>query len=403
MNTHYTAAVLQQAIMKARPWTPTALILRISNMLPEIQPAFMDLVGVINDVESPSAYLFEAVRKIRKTLPLYLRIIFYLAEKIAPRCVADPILSFVINKMIVPFFIVVDEKAYVKTKKQHEKYGAKIILDIVGEAAHLPSDASIYMESYKHVMRTFSGGKLAVKPSSLVAASEFEKNSYEENKELLKTKLAELFTEAKETGTAVTVDAEEYFQWCHLTEEAFLETVLEERFRDMPNEVGIALQTYRKDAYASALTILDAAKKRGNHIRVRVVKGAYWGEEHTVAARLGKDFPLFEHQKETDAMFDAVVSLLMNNREYIHTSPATHNAKQIAHAIRSAKGDFTNFAFEVLIGMGESILRVLCKLGVPVLVYCPLIRIHGCIKEGMRYLLRRLDEVAKSSHVLKNV
>ena len=60
-------------------------------------------------------------------------------------------------------------------------------LDIAGEEAHLPSDADTYLESYIYAMRTFDG-KIAVKPSSLIPASVFEKNTYEENKELLKEK-----------------------------------------------------------------------------------------------------------------------------------------------------------------------------------------------------------------------
>ena len=397
-----TTEELQRAIMKSRPWVPTALILRVSNMFPEIQPAFMDLITVIDDVPNPSAYLYESLRKLGDKLEWYLRAVFYLAEKIVPDMLVNAILRFVVDIILIPYFEIVNEKAFINAKTKYKKDGSKIILDIVGEAAHTEADANTYMESYKYVIRRF-GGKMAIKPSSLIAASVFEKNTYEQNKELLKEKFAELFTVAKEDGTAITVDAEEYFQWCKLTEEAFLETVLDERFRDMKNEVGIALQTYRKDAFESAFKIIDAAKKRGNPIRVRLVKGAYWGAEHEIAEKLGKEFPLFETQRRTDEMFDLVVAFLMVHREHIHVSPATHNAKHIAFAINNANGDFLDFEFEILTGMGESIRRALCKLGVPVSVYCPLIRKGGTPKEGMKYLIRRLDEVAKSSHVLKNV
>jgi RHH-type proline utilization regulon transcriptional repressor/proline dehydrogenase/delta 1-pyrroline-5-carboxylate dehydrogenase len=393
---------LQRAIMKSRPWVPTALILRISNMFPEIQPAFMDLITVIDDVPNPAAYLYESLRKPGNKLEWYLQAVFYLAEKIVPDMLVNAILRFVVDVILIPYFEIVNEAAFAKAKEKYKKDGSKIILDIVGEAAHTEADANTYMESYKYVIRQF-GGKMAIKPSSLIAASVFEKNTYEQNKELLKEKLAELFTVAKENGTAITVDAEEYFQWCKLTEEAFLETVLDERFHHMPNEVGIALQTYRNDVYSSAKNILNAAKKRGNPIRVRVVKGAYWGAEHEIAWNLGETYPLFETQTQTDDMFNMIVAFFLSNREYIHVSPATHNAKHIAFAINHANGDFTNFEFEVLTGMGESIRRALCKLGVPVSVYCPLIRKGGTPKEGMKYLIRRLDEVAKSSHVLKNV
>ncbi|MCX6739582.1 MAG: proline dehydrogenase family protein [Candidatus Parcubacteria bacterium] len=398
----YPTQFLQRAIMEARPLTPTALILRMSNLIPEIQPAFMDLVAVINDVPNPAQYLYKAIHEIWDTLPKYLQVIFTLAEKLAPDFLVNMILRFVVNKLLVPYFLVVDEKSYRETKAKYLKDGSDVILDIVGEEAHLPENAETYMRSYKYVMKTFTG-KMAVKPSSLIPASEFEKNTYEQNKTLLKEKFAELFTAAKESGTPIMIDAEEYFKWCKLTEEAFFETVFDERFRTMKNEVGIALQTYRKDAFSSALKILEVARERKNPIRVRVVKGAYWGAEHEIAEKLGVPFPLFETQEETDDMFDLVITLLLKYRKHIHVSPATHNAKHIAFAINEARGDYKNFEFEVLTGMGESIRRALCAIGVPVSVYCPLIRKGGTPKEGMAYLIRRLDEVAKSSHVLKNV
>ena len=390
----YTTEFLQQAIIKARPWAPTAIILRISNLFPEIQPAFMDLITVIDEVPNPAVYLYKALKKLGDKVEWYIRAVFWLAEKIVPDCIVNAILRFVVDVILIPYFEIVNERAFKKAQEKYKADGSKIILDIVGEAADSEEKAKMYMRSYKYVMREF-GGKMAVKPSSLV---------WKPDKELLKEKLAELFLEARHyPDVSIIIDAEEYFEWCHITEEAFLETVLDPRFIHMKNEVGIALQTYRKDVLDSAYKIVKAAQKRKNPIRVRVVKGAYWGAEHEIAKKLGKDFPLFETQEETDESFDDIVMYLLLWRNNIHVSPATHNAKHLAWAIKRAKGDYSNFEFEVLTGMGESIRRVLCKLGVPVSVYCPLIRKGGTPKEGMKYLIRRLDEVAKSSHVLKNV
>jgi len=403
MIERYTAPVLQQAIMNARPWNLTALILRISNLFPKIQQAFMELVEKIDDLPDPVAHLYNSLHELGKEVEWWVRVIVYLAEKIVPNRLANAVLRFVINVILIPYFEIVNEKAFIKTKEKFEKDGSQIILDIVGEAAKTEEDAEQYMKSYEYVIREF-GGKMAVKPSSLIASSTFEKNTYEQNKELLKEKFARLFTAAKgRSDVEITTDAEEYFDWCRLTEEAFLEAAMDERFRNMSNEPGIALQTYRKDALASAHDIINTAFKRGSITHVRVVKGAYWNDEHKFAMRIGKDCPVHETQEETNAMFNEVVALLMKYRKYIHVSVATHNAKNIAYAINQANGDYTNFDFEVLTGMGESIRRVLRDLGVPVSVYCPLIRKCGTPKEGMRYLIRRLDEVAKSSHVLKNV
>lgn len=398
-----SSRLLQSEIMTSRPWTPTAVMLRISNGYPELQPAFLKLVNVINDVPSPSVFFHEALHEIWETLPRHLQVIFILAEYCVPNCIYDCILRYAINEMIIPYFLVTDEKSYEEAQKRFSQDGAGIILDIVGEEAHTPEDAETYLSCYKHVIET-TNAKVAVKPSSLIPASVFETNTHEENKTLLKKKFAELFIAAETTGAAITIDAEEYFKWCLLTEEAFFETILEPRFSDPKYEVGIALQTYRKDVMSSARKILEVAKLRGSPIRVRVVKGAYWNAEFAIAKELGKEYPLFENKEESDEMFDVVVAFFMSHREHIHVSPATHNAKNIAYALTCSLGNYSNFEFEVLVGMGEAIRRVLCERGIPVSVYCPLVRKGGKIKEGMRYLTRRLEESsAANSCLLENM
>jgi RHH-type proline utilization regulon transcriptional repressor/proline dehydrogenase/delta 1-pyrroline-5-carboxylate dehydrogenase len=390
----FTAEYLQREIMKARPWALTAIILRISASFPKIKPAFMDTIALVGEVPNPCFFLYQSLEKLGSSVPWFIRVVFYLAKKIVPDCIVNAILHFVVNVILIPYFEITDERAFEKAKEKFAKDGSQIILDIVGEAARNEDEADIYMKSYKYVMRQF-GGKMAVKPSSLV---------WKPDKELLKQKLAELFSEARHyPDVSITVDAEEYFDWCHITEEAFLETIMEPRFRNMKNEVGIALQTYRKDAFESAIKIIETAQKRKNPIRVRVVKGAYWGDEHTIAKKLGKEFPLFEKQEDTDESFDDIVMYLLLWRNDIHVSIATHNAKHIAWGIKLTKGDYSNFEWEGLTGMGESIRRVLRKIGVPASMYCPLIRKGGTPKEGMKYLTRRVKEVTENCHVLKNV
>ena len=168
MKTIYSAEKLQKAIMKARPWNLTALILRISNMFPEIQPAFMELIGIIDELKNPADYLYTSMKKLGKNVRWYLRAIFYLAEKILPDFIMNAILRYLINVILIPYFEILDEKSFLKMKKKLGKDRTKIILDIVGEAAKTKADADRYMESYKYVIHQF-GGKIAVKPSSLLS------------------------------------------------------------------------------------------------------------------------------------------------------------------------------------------------------------------------------------------
>lgn len=389
----FTSLDVGRAIIRARPWTLTALILRMSNKFQCVQPAFMRLVNAVNDVESPSGFLFSAFHDTWEMLPFYIRAVVLVGERLAPRALLDPILRYVINKMIVPYFVVENEDAYKKIEARFAKDGSGVIRDIVGEEARTEEEENIYLKCYLEMIAV-PGSRVSVKPSSLCCLPD---------KNRLKQKLEILFEAANESGASVTVDAEEYFRWCIITEEAFLETILEPRFCNTSNEVGIALQTYRKDAMQSAKKILSVAQRRCARTLVRIVKGAYWGSEREQARKRGKPFPLYEFQEDTDWNFNKITALFMRHRDCISVSVASHNAATIASALNRAHGDYRRFAVEVLNGMGESI-RVACrKLHVPVLVYLPTVRQGGCVKEAMAYLCRRLDEVANRSDVMKNI
>jgi len=401
-----TTSWLQKAIKKARPLTPTALALRLSS-LPRyrgIQPAFLKTVAEIVEGKSDaSSRMYPYFHESWKELPFEVRMLIWIAERLVPYALTDWALGLVVHKMLVPNFLVKDAEAYETARKDCVRDGTNMILDIVGEKAHTWADADRYMKSYKDTMEKYPG-RISVKPSSLLPEECFENNTFDENKWLLKSRLVEIFTWAENTGCSVMVDAEEYFKWCKLTEEAFLETVGNQYFCGSKTEFGIVLQTYRKDALLSAKAIIAAAKnRRGCPLRVRVVKGAYWGEEYAEAEKRSEEYPLFTDKRGTDGSFAAAVSHFAAERKYIHLSIGTHNAMSIAFAVAAMKDDFSHFEVELLTGMCEAIRRVLRKLGVPVSIYYPLIRMGGQIQEGMAYLLRRLDEVAMSSAVLGNI
>jgi RHH-type proline utilization regulon transcriptional repressor/proline dehydrogenase/delta 1-pyrroline-5-carboxylate dehydrogenase len=397
-----TAWVLGAEIRKSRAMTPTAIFLRFGSLYPVLRSEFLKLVDAASSVASPSEYLYQSIRPLLKELPPYLRVIFWVGEKIVPNRLSDAVIRFAINNVLSPFFLLKDEKTFWKTKKRFEAEGAGIILDVVGEEALFASEAKNYSASYECAMKTF-GGKVAVKLSSLVPSVSFNASNYTENKRVLKEKFASVLSLAREHGVSVTLDAEEYFKWCHLIEDVFCETVAEERFCNMQN-VGIALQAYRKDSFASAERLLAAAKGRGCPITVRVVKGAYWDTEWAIAEQNGWEYPLFEKKEETDANFDRIVSFFLKNRGHIHLAVATQNPRNIAHALAETNGDYLNFEFQVLFGLGEAVRRTLRRLKIPVSVYCPLVRQGGSILDALAYLVRRiLENTAGNSCLLENL
>ncbi len=405
MNT-LTAQFLESEMRKYRPNTLITRLLHLGSLYPVLQPEFLKLVDVAEAVSSPSKYLYHSIHAdfVWQKLPLYLRTIFMAGEHLVPTVMSDTIMRYVINEHLAPHFLLKDENAYLKVRAQYEKEGAGIVLDVVGEDALFVADADNYFQSYGHAINMVGdGGKVAVKLSSLLSSVSFQASNYTENKLLLKEKFAKILVIAEKCHVDITLDAEEYFKWCLLIEDVFCETMLEERWRKLPH-IGIALQAYRKDSYASAERLVATAKKRGRPLTVRVVKGAYWDTEHCIAEQNGWDFPLYEMKELTDENYNHIVSLFARNRDYIYTAVATHNPETIAYALEKFDGDHSNFELQVLYGLGEPSRRALCRNGINISVYCPMIRSGGSTAEGIAYLIRRLlENMAGNSCLLKNL
>lgn len=397
-----TVHTLRKEIRKSRPKTLTALLLRLGSRYPILRPEFLKLVDAASSVASPSDYLYQSLRLLADEIPPHLRALFWAGEKLVPNILSDALIRSAIDNFLTPYFLLKDEKSFWETKKRFKREGADIILDVVGEEALFASEAENYLTSYEYAMKTF-GGKVAVKLSSLIPSVSFNASNYAENKRILKEKFNYILLLALKYNVSVTLDAEEYFKWCLLIEDVFCETVSLGTWSNMPN-VGIALQAYRKDSFGSAERLLATAKERGCPVTVRVVKGAYWDTEWAIAEQNGWKYPLFEKKEETDANFRRIVSFFLHHREYIHLAVATQNPVDIAHAVMEAKGDFKNFEIQNLFGLGEAPRRALGAFGIPVSVYCPLVRQGGSVLDALAYLVRRiLENTAGNSCLLENL
>lgn len=387
-----TDEYLQQIIKSNRPWTTTAILLRMANHYYEMQPAFIKLIQVIDEIPNPAEYLHKELRKIWGTLPRELRVLFQFAEHCIPKIFYNAMLRYVLNNMVFPYFLASGQEAYIKMVTRLEKEGAGTVMDFVGEEAKTAKDALEYQREYLYAMTRYAK-HIAVKPSSLVPADIFSKGTFDDHKRTLKDALRKLFfVTAMTEKITITVDAEEYFRWCKLTEDAVMELLLSPDFCELEN-IGIALQTYRKDAMHSAMRIVDTAKKRGHPIRVRLVKGAYWKSEHEEAKKRDRVFPLFSKKENTDRMFELVLEYFKTHSKYVHVSVASHNAKSLGYAIDLMDENFM-FDIEILNGMGESIHRALMAFDVQHSIYIPCVPSGKSQASGKNYLARRLEEVS---------
>src|SRR5712671_1120403 len=214
----------------------------------------------------------------------------------------------------------------------------------------------------------------------------------------LAPKLRPLLRQARELGAFINFDMESYAHK-NTTLELFKMLFTEEEFRDWPH-AGIVVQAYLRDSEADLRDLLEWGGARGTRFAVRLVKGAYWDYETAKSRRNGWDCPVYLQKPASDANFETLTRLLLENESTVTSAFGSHNVRSIAHAQAFAEElgiDRSRFEFQLLYGMAGPIKRALVDMGYRVREYCPV----GELLPGMSYLVRRLLENTSNEGFLK--
>jgi RHH-type transcriptional regulator, proline utilization regulon repressor / proline dehydrogenase / delta 1-pyrroline-5-carboxylate dehydrogenase len=216
--------------------------------------------------------------------------------------------------------------------------------------------------------------------------------------EHLAPKLRPILRRARELGAFVNFDMESYDDK-NITLELFKTLFSEPEFKDWPH-AGIVIQAYLRDAEADLRDLIEWGRARGTRFAVRLVKGAYWDFETMNSHQNGWDCPVFLQKPESDANFEALTRLLLENESIVTAAFGSHNVRSIAHAQIFADElgiDRSRFEFQLLYGMAGPVKRALVELGYRVREYCPV----GELLPGMAYLVRRLLENTSNEGFLR--
>ena len=154
---------------------------------------------------------------------------------------------------------------------------------------------------------------------------------------------------------------------------------------------GIALQTYLTHAHQSLETLLKWGKTRNSPFGIRLVKGAYWDSEVIRYQQRNWPVPVFQHQYETDATYEALVAKILDHRSFIRPAFGSHNIRTVAYIQALAQSENLapeTFEFQMLFGMAEPLRKALINQGYRLRLYTPV----GALLPGMSYLVRRLLE-----------
>lgn len=307
----------------------------------------------------------------------------------------------------------------IKTIERMRKSGMTYTIDLLGEAVITEAEAENYLQSYLNLIEQLTqkaqswkrqeGIDLAegveispVQVSVKLTAfySQFDPLNPAGSKAKVCDRLRTLLRKADELGAAIHFDMEQY-RYKDLTLQILKELLMEDEFRSR-TDLGITLQAYLRDSYQDLEDIIEWAKKRGNPLTVRLVKGAYWDQETIKSLQNHWSQPVYNQKEATDLNFERMTQLLLENHEYLYAAIGSHNVRSQALACAIAetlKIPARRLEMQVLYGMGDKLAQALVKRGHRVRVYSP----YGNLLPGMAYLIRRLlENTANSSFVRQN-
>jgi RHH-type proline utilization regulon transcriptional repressor/proline dehydrogenase/delta 1-pyrroline-5-carboxylate dehydrogenase len=301
-----------------------------------------------------------------------------------------------------------------KTLRKKRRQGIGFTVDLLGEAVVSEEEAAEYMgrcqELLEHLARETRGwtdplGKNSelfpvVNVSVKISALYSQMNPADPADAIahLAPRLRPILRRAKELGAFINFDMESYAHK-NATLELFRTLFTEPEFRDWPH-AGIVIQAYLRDAETDLRDLIAWGQARGTRFTVRLVKGAYWDYEKIKSTQNGWVIPVWLEKPESDANFETLTRILLENESIVTSAFGSHNVRSIAYAQALAEElriDRSRFEFQLLYGMAGPIKRALVDVGYRVREYSPV----GELLPGMSYLVRRLLENTSNEGFLR--
>ncbi|PYL58023.1 MAG: L-glutamate gamma-semialdehyde dehydrogenase [Verrucomicrobia bacterium] len=335
------------------------------------------------------------------------------AAKIVP-WISGQLLRWNVSGMARQFIAGKNPDDVMKTLRKRHEQKIGFTVDLLGEAVVSEKEADEYaarcLELLEHLARETDGWSdpldngaelfpvvnLSVKISALYSQT----NPADPADAIahLAPKLRPILRRAKELGVFINFDMES-FSHKNITLDLFKTLFAEPEFRDWPH-AGIVIQAYLRDAEKDLVDIIDWGRARRTRFTVRLVKGAYWDYEKIKSTQNGWSIPVYLQKPESDANFEALSGVLLENESIVTAAFGSHNVRSIAHAQALADElgiDRTRFEFQLLYGMAGPVKRALVEMGYRVREYCPV----GELLPGMSYLVRRLLENTSNEGFLR--
>jgi RHH-type proline utilization regulon transcriptional repressor/proline dehydrogenase/delta 1-pyrroline-5-carboxylate dehydrogenase len=382
---------------------------------------FIDTLPALHSKSEIASHLQEYLGDESVELPAALKAILNFANPDSmPAQVAATTVGTAVQTLAHKYISGENIKQVIKTVERLRKDKMAFTIDLLGEAVITEIEAQSYLERYLELMQQLVEAsqnwakipaideadgenipKVQVSVKLTAFYSQFDPLDAEGSEARVSEHIRTLLRRAKELGTAVHFDMEQY-AYKDITFTILKKLLLEEEFRQR-TDIGMTIQAYLRDSEQDAREIIAWLKQRGYPLTIRLVKGAYWDQETIKAAQKHWPQPVYHDKVATDANFEAITQLLLENHQYVYSAIGSHNVRSQSRAIAIAENlqvPRRRFEMQVLYGMGDKIAKALVDKGYRVRVYCP----YGDLLPGMAYLIRRLlENTANSSFLRQNL
>ncbi|MTI82462.1 MAG: L-glutamate gamma-semialdehyde dehydrogenase [Firmicutes bacterium] len=380
---------------------------------------FVDVFPYLSRSESVAKHLQEYFCAPDQEFPASLQ---WGLNKLSPNSMAAKMvaktISSNISSMARQFISGVDAKDALPALKKIRKDGVAFTVDLLGEAVVSEKEADEYYNRYMDLVtimageqqkwQPLGGGKgqldwghapkvnISIKPSAMY--SQMDPKNFTFSIAKAKERLRPIFRVAMREGFFVMLDLE-HTLLKNLTLDLYKSLLEEEEFNSYPH-TGVVIQAYLQDSEQDLLHLIEWAKEKEQRITIRLVKGAYWDAEVILAKQKNWEIPVFSNKFETDANFEKLSQILLENHDYVSFACASHNIRSIAYVMEKAEElqvPEEHLEYQVLYGMAEPVRTALRKAGLKLRLYAPV----GEMIPGMAYLVRRLLENTANESFLR--
>ncbi len=277
----------------------------------------------------------------------------------------------------------------VVSEKEADRYCSNVINLINGVASQIKKGE----KNESGILKA----NVSIKVSAL--CSDFRAEAFDYVYDLLAPRLKWIFVTAREEEVFINVDAEHY-KSRDLVFDVLRKVLLETEELKGFSSVGIAVQTYLRDAAEHLEEIIELAKARNITMPIRLVKGAYWDAETIGASAFNYNAPEFLNKVESDLFFRQLAVVIMENHPHVQLCLASHNPQDhsFVEALREVKFPHTpRVEHQCLYMTCESLsVTIAGHMGWVTRNYVPI----GSLLMGMGYLVRRIIENSSIAGVL---